>query len=246
MDIAARLSEYLLRALPGLVLGGAVLLFRPRRIVRVGIYVFFFILLRDAMTPAGLWSLGTEGFFWLRIAPSPVFMVLFGLLSAGGMLGIYAVDRDNRRYVRWLGEGSPAIGVLVGLAAALIVVLPLFIVYRSTPIVVRGGPVSPSLLLPLAVFAFLGNFLEEGLFRGYVLEHLAETRSRVVAAVGSGLAFAFCHVFLASTVTDAGIPLLAFTVWEGVIAGLVAARFGVIPATLTHGGAVFLLASGLF
>jgi hypothetical protein len=168
MDIVPLLSEYLLRVLPGLVLGAAVLLLRPRRIVRVGVYLFFFILLRDAMTPVGLWSLGTEGFFWLRIAPSPAFLILFGILSTAAMVAVYA------------------------------------------------------------------------------LGYLAERRSRLVAGVGSGLAFAFCHVFLASTVTGTGIPLLAFTVWEGVIAGLVGAWFGVIPATLTHGGAIFLLASGLF
>jgi hypothetical protein len=246
MDIVPLLSEYLLRVLPGLVLGAAVLLLRPRRIVRVGVYLFFFILLRDAMTPVGLWSLGTEGFFWLRIAPSPAFLILFGILSTAAMVAVYALDRDNRRYILWLGEAPAAVGLPVGLVAALIVVLPLFIIYRTTPIDARGGIVPSSLLLPLAVFAFFGNFAEEGLFRGYVLGYLAERRSRLVAGVGSGLAFAFCHVFLASTVTGTGIPLLAFTVWEGVIAGLVGAWFGVIPATLTHGGAIFLLASGLF
>ena len=39
--------------------------------------------------------------------------------------------------------------------------------------------------------------------------------------------------------------LLAFTLWEGTIAGLVGAKGGVLPATLTHGGAIFLLSSGL-
>ena len=47
------------------------------------------------------------------------------------------------------------------------------------------------------------------------------------------------------TVSDIGYPLLVFTLWEGTIAGIVGARGGVIPATLTHGGAIFLLSSGL-
>jgi hypothetical protein len=46
-------------------------------------------------------------------------------------------------------------------------------------------------------------------------------------------------------VTGAGYPLLLFTLWEGIIAGLVGARGGALPATLTHGLAIFLLSSGL-
>ena len=48
-----------------------------------------------------------------------------------------------------------------------------------------------------------------------------------------------------STVTGVGYPLLLFTLWEGMIAGIVGARGGVLPSTLTHGGAIFLLSSGL-
>ena len=58
------------------------------------------------------------------------------------------------------------------------------------------------------------------------------------------MVFAFCHVYLAMTVTGVGYPLLVFTLWEGVIAGLVGAN-GVLPSTVTHGGAIFLLSSGL-
>jgi uncharacterized protein len=46
-------------------------------------------------------------------------------------------------------------------------------------------------------------------------------------------------------VTGVGYPLLVFTLWEGVIAGVVGAKRGVLPAALTHGGTIFLLSSGL-
>jgi hypothetical protein len=69
--------------------------------------------------------------------------------------------------------------------------------------------------------------------------------SPIKAGVSSGIVFAFCHIFLAITVTGIGYPLLVFTLWEGVIAGIVGARCGVIAATLTHGGAIFLLSSSL-
>lgn len=86
---------------------------------------------------------------------------------------------------------------------------------------------------------------EEGLFRGYVLGCLQYKQNRLLAGIASGIVFAFCHMFLAITVTDAGLPLLLFALWEGVIAGLVGAEYGIIPSTFCHGGAVFLLSSGL-
>lgn len=58
--------------------------------------------------------------------------------------------------------------------------------------------------------------------------------------------FAACHAFLATTVTDVGWPLLAFTLWEGLICAFLRLRWGVIPAAIAHGLAIFLLSSGLF
>lgn len=40
--------------------------------------------------------------------------------------------------------------------------------------------------------------------------------------------------------------ILVFTLYEGVICAIVAMKQGVIASTLTHGLAVFILASGLF
>ena len=94
-------------------------------------------------------------------------------------------------------------------------------------------------------FAFLGNLFEEALFRGYVYGQLAQWMPPIRAGIASGVVFSFCHVYLATTVTGVGYPLLVFTLWEGVIAGVVGAKGGVIPATVTHGGAIFLLSSGL-
>ena len=124
-------------------------------------------------------------------------------------------------------------------------VAPLVVVYQHTAIAFRGGPVPFQNIPAILVFALLGNLLEESLFRGYVYGWLAERMPPIKAGISSGVVFAFCHVFLAITVTDIGYPLLVFTLWEGIIAGIVGAKGGVIPATVTHGGAIFLLASGL-
>jgi membrane protease YdiL (CAAX protease family) len=238
-------ATYFLRVGPGLVLGALVLyLARRAAPVRIVLYLALFILMRDAMTPLGLWSFGTQGFFWIRFYADPAFMVLFGVACLGLTLGLYYLDRANQSLIQWT-NGSLAIGTLLGIAGALAVVAPLAAAYQFTPIETRGGPVPVQNLPAILTFALLGNLLEEALFRGYVYGELAQKRPPLVAAVWSGVIFAFCHVYLATTVTGVGYPLLVFTLWEGIIAGVVRARSGVLPATVTHGGAIFLLSSGL-
>jgi hypothetical protein len=46
-------------------------------------------------------------------------------------------------------------------------------------------------------------------------------------------------------VTDLGWPLLAFTLYEGLICAFLRLRSGVIAAALAHGTAIFLLTSAL-
>ena len=144
----------------------------------------------------------------------------------------------------WFKENKLT-GIVIGFLGCLTVVLPFLITYRFIDIDVRGGIVPVSLLTPILIFALLGNLFEETLFRGYVIGILDASKGLVYKGLVSGLIFAFCHIFLATTVTDIGIPLLLFTLWEGAIAGLVGVKYGIIPATLTHGGAIFLLSSGL-
>ena len=64
------------------------------------------------------------------------------------------------------------------------------------------------------------------------------------AALVSGLLFGLCHAFLATTVTQVGAPIVVFTVIEGVVAGLVYCRAGLLGASLAHGLAIFALAAG--
>ncbi len=196
------------------------------------------------MTPLGLWSFGTQGFFWIRLYDNWAFLVVFGIACLGLSLGLYWLDRENQSLLQWT-KGRLSFGLLWGIFGAVIVVVPLIVIYQYTPIELRGGPV-PFLRVPaILVFAFLGNLLEETLFRGYVYGELAQRMAPINAAISSGIVFAFCHIYLAITVTDVGYPLLVFTLWEGIIAGVIRAKSGILPATLTHGGAIFLLSSGL-
>jgi hypothetical protein len=239
------IATYLVRLAPGLILG-AIMLFLARREarVRIVVYLALFILLRDAMTPLGLWSFGPQGFFWIRLHDDPGFLVLFGVACLGLSFGVYYLDRDNRSLVQWT-RGRKPLGLLWGIAGTVVVVAPLAVAYQYTPVQSRGGQVPLHNIPAILVFALLGNLLEEVLFRGYVYGLLARKMAPIQAGIASGVVFAFCHIYLASTVSGIGYPLLVFTMWEGMIAGIVGAKSGVLPATLTHGGAIFLLSSGL-
>jgi membrane protease YdiL (CAAX protease family) len=240
------LVAYLTSVLPGLILAALVIiLVRHQPRLRIALYLAIFVLLRDAMTPNGIWTFGSQGFFWMRLDTNPAFLVLFGVACLGISLSLYYFDRDNRPLFRWR-RGSIPIGLLWGLAGAAVVFAPFIVMYQFTPNEQRGGSVPHDILPAVFAFAFLGNLLEEALFRGYVLGYLMEQTTPLRAGVASGVIFSFCHIYLAITVTSAGYPLLVFTLWEGVIAGLIGARWGVLASTMTHGGAIFLLASGLF
>jgi membrane protease YdiL (CAAX protease family) len=244
----SELIQYNLLILPGLLMVASFLVVIPRSLhpFRIMAYIFLFLLMRDAMTPMKFWFLGTEGFFWMRFRDDALLLLIFATFGPLLVLMMNTIDKDLKALLIWF-KGDRFKGICVGIAGAGAAVLPLFTVYLFVPIEQRGGEVSADLIAPILLLALLGNFLEEVLFRGYFQGYLEQKvgMSPIRAALASGVGFAFGHIFLAVNVTDAGINLLLFALYEGVLAGLVRMRFGVIPATLTHGLAVFLLTSGL-
>ena len=136
--------------------------------------------------------------------------------------------------------------MLISLSAAVLVLLPFIIPYFFVSIEERGGPVPFSLLPSLLIFALFGNYLEELLFRGFLQTHLMQQgMSKTRRILLSGLFFSMGHLFLAATVTDLGALILIFTLWEGIICAAIYEKYGLMSATLTHGMAIFLLASGV-
>lgn len=246
--LSAYLLPYMVRILPGMMLGVAslVALRRHAPSVRIFVYILIFILTRDAMTPMGLWEFGATNAFWLRFtAPGPI-LVILGITSALLVVAMQTLDPEVRGYVEWF-VGPRAGSVLEGIGGALLVAAPLLIWYLFVPIETRGGVVATGLLPAVLVVALLGNLYEEVLFRGYLQGYL-ETgcgMGRYQAGITSGLLFGLGHSFLALTVTAVGWPILLFATYEGIVCGVIRARRGVAAAVLTHGLAIFLLASGL-
>lgn len=241
------LSSLFIRVLPGVIIGIIFLLLLPKRNIELKIfsYILLFILFRDTLTPLGLWSFGSQRGFWIRFTNDPYLLIILGVISFLMVFVINLFEPDLQKLIVWK-RGSLIKGGLWGLLGAIIVVLPIFLLTYSVPIAERGGDVPRSMLVSIFILALLGNFLEEALFRGYFQGYMEKYTSRTMAAVLSGLIFGFGHIFLAITVTNAGLPLLIFVVFEGLVAAFVRKDYGVLPATLTHGLAIFFLASGLF
>lgn len=240
------LLEYALRVTPGLVLLAVLwlVLRGPALAARIALLVAGFILLRDAMTPVGFWSFGGSGAgLWLRFTDDGALLLVLGVTSVLLVVVIHRCAPQLRPLVRWGRVDARSLGL--GLVGAAVVVVPFAVLYRFVPIGERGGEVALSVLPALLVFALAGNFLEEVLFRGYLQGLLARSHGPVRTVVASGAFFAAGHIFLASTVTAVGLPLLLFTLLEGLVCAEVARRRGVVAATVTHGLAIFALASGL-
>ena len=233
------LLDYLMRLAPGFALFAACLVLLPRRATgaRIALYIGLLVLVRDAMTPAGLWHIG-EG-VRLGFHRDPAVLATLGVTSLAGVVFLVAVERDLRPLLVWRRASLPA-GVAAGLATGAALALPLQALW-GFPFAQLGAGLG--FLAGLALLAYLGNLLEEVLFRGYLQSRLAERVTPLRAALLSGLVFAACHSFLAITVTDAGWPILAFTLAEGVACGLLAMRYGLVSATLAHGTAILLVAA---
>lgn len=240
----SNILAYLARVAFGLFLITSFLLITGRRdrLLRIFCYILAFILMRDLMTPYGLWTLYSEPVFGLRFAPDAGLLILLALGSLSLSLAILLSEKGLPELVP-LFAGSRLTAVATGLLGAGLIVLPLLFSYTGILPAERGGT-APGELIPLILlFAICGNLLEELLFRGYLIHwFLSKGLGSRRSAIASGLFFAVCHLFLAYTVSSTGYPLLLFVLWEGIICGLLAVRFGLISAVVAHGLAIGILA----
>lgn len=231
------LATYNMRMAPGLFAFALCLLLLPRAAIglRIAFYIAIFILVRDALTPIGLWS-----FDGLRISffNDPLVLAVLGTASVVGVVFLVAVEKDMRPLLVWR-KGSLAEGAAVGLGAGAIIGFGAASLSGFSSML---WDFAPSFILGLVILAYGGNLLEEVLFRGYLQGRLEEVVTPLRAALLSGLVFAACHSYLAITVTNAGWPVLAFTGVEGIACGFVSMRYGVWAASLTHGTAILLVA----
>lgn len=232
------LIDYSAHVAPGLLLFGLWFALTPRALVAMRILILLaaFVLMRDAMTPLGMWALSSD----VQIAFSANAFVLAALggLSVLLILLLARLAPELWRFVRW-SIGNPLVGLAVGLLVGCLIGVPLR-VYQG---IEASGIHGYWVWLPgMVVLAYGANALEEVLFRGFLQGYLEQQVTPLRAALISGVAFAACHAFLALSVTQLGWPVLLFTLIEGLACALVRMRYGVLPATLAHGTAILLIA----
>ncbi|MBX3446732.1 MAG: CPBP family intramembrane metalloprotease [Parvibaculaceae bacterium] len=231
------LATYNMRMAPGLLAFALCLVLLPRAAIglRIALYIAIFILVRDAMTPTGLWSFDN-----LRISffNDPFVLATLGISSALGVVFLIAVEKDMRPLLVWR-KGPLAEGAAVGLGAGALIGFGAASVSGMSPML---WDFAPGFIVGLVVLVYGGNLLEEVLFRGYLQGRLEQHVTPVRAALLSGFFFAACHSYLAITVTNGGWPVLAFTAVEGIACGFVRLRYGIWAAALTHGTAILLIA----
>ena len=205
------LIDYAVHLAPGLLLFGAWFALTPRAQVAMRILILLaaFVLMRDAMTPLGLWAL-SDAVSITFTANSFVLAVLGGLSLL--MIAVLArVAPQLWQLVVW-SRGHRAVGLMAGLALGCLIGVPLRL-YQG--IEAHAIPGYWAWLPGMVVLAYGANALEEVLFRGYLQGYLEQQVTPLRAALISGVAFAACHTFLALSVTQLGWPVLLFTVIEG-------------------------------
>jgi len=239
------LPQYIVRVTPAYVLAVALMALLPANDVafRIITVMMLFIVSRDAMTPAGFWELTLDvkrKLFRLRFVSNASILLFLAFGSLGTVLLLNAMFPKLAALITWLRPGVPIVPAgMYGSLAAFVIAAPFVIMSQATPKSAQKG-----LVIPIMLLAMLGNLLEEVIFRGYFQGYLEHTYGMqpVYAGLMAGLAFAYGHVFLALTVTDGGIPVLLFCLFEGCICGLLTAQFGVVSAVFAHGGGIFMIA----
>lgn len=123
MDI---IFEYLLRITPGFLLVVALYLLLPKKAMesKIFILIFGFILMRDAMTPLGLWKVGaSQHLLWIRFIDDSLILILLGIVSL--LLTLIIVFRNPviRDLIYW-GNMKRIHTYIYGLIGALIICAP--------------------------------------------------------------------------------------------------------------------------
>lgn len=217
--------------------------------LRIMVVVIGFLIIRDTLILFHVWSYGL-GNGWLpyvRFVDEPLLVTGFAVATVLTTAFLVFVERDGRSLLFWgrLGAKGIRTGVLWGLGGGVLIAGVLAVLYQFMPLAERGGLVPERMLWPLIAVAIFGNLTEDVLVRGYFQGYVGTFLSPVRAAVASGLFYCFCHLFIALQITDFGVPLLIFALFDGLVCAFVRMKAGLIPAAVSHGMGIVVLATGL-
>ncbi|HEX6870864.1 MAG TPA: CPBP family glutamic-type intramembrane protease [Micromonosporaceae bacterium] len=240
--------EYLIRISPAFVLVALLygLLRGPKALpLRIMLVILGFLVIRDTMVVFGYWHYGVTSNWipWLRFIEDPLLVACFAVGSLLMTAVLVVVEREGRKLLVW---GKPKLSHLAwGVAGGIAIALPLLAAYRLVPLADRGGALPTAMIGPMLLVAAFGNLTEDVLMRGYVQGYLATLYSPLRAALGCAMFYAAGHLFLVTTVTDLGLPILVLALYDGLVCALVRMKSGIIPAAISHGVAICVLGLGL-
>jgi hypothetical protein len=139
--VLTELLDYAALVLPGLALMAACFAIAGGDrdpMLRILILVLGFVLVRDAMTPAGFWRFGTHGNVpWLRFTDDSALLIVFGMSTLAGISAILWLVPTLRAVVRW-GTFDP-LTVALGVGGGVLAAGPVLLLSASSPIEGRGG-----------------------------------------------------------------------------------------------------------
>lgn len=231
------LTSYIASALPGVFLGGLALALIPKKMLglRIMLYAFMFVFIRDLMTPHGLWILSKEN--GLTFSSDVTILSLLGLITLVFTFAQFTYESHLKAKVVFF-IGSKWKTLLFGFIGGFVVGIPALSFDNAIDH-------SYSLLAGLLFFSLCGNFLEEMIFRGFLQGYLEDFVSPLRAAMLSGLMFSLFHIHLSFVTTQLGYYIILFTLYEGILCSLLRMRYGLFSSILAHGIGIFIMASGL-
>ena len=200
---------------------------------------FAFIITRDSMVPTGLWTITND--LDMHFINSPKILSVISALCLMDLVLMHFVNR--KRYpISLVKVGNTTFGaVAIGACTSLVIFLPVML-YRQFTSHVNDVVYDMPYLLGTLALCLCGNLVEEVLYRSYLADYL---RSQKVAPIQSMLIqaymFTILHCYLAFIVTDVGIMILLFTMYEGFICAYVEAYYGVLASAIAHGLAIFCI-----
>jgi uncharacterized protein len=175
--------------IPGFFLGCLTLALIPKKMLglRVLLYAFVFVFIRDLMTPHGIWNLSIDS--GVTFINDHILLVILGLITLVLTLSIFVYKSHLKaKVIFFIGNKWKAI--LFGLMGGFVVGLPVLYIDNSVDN-------SLGFLIGLLLFSLCGNFLEEMIFRGFLQGFLEDFVSSLRAAIISGVMFSLFHIHLA-------------------------------------------------
>ncbi|MDO5634554.1 MAG: CPBP family intramembrane metalloprotease [Micrococcus sp.] len=190
------------------------------------------------------------------LSAEPTTLLVLTLASALAALAVALVLRSRQRSVSWTG-GTPLLAIALGLLGAAVLCVPgalllggverlaTYLGIEPLDHIVATSATGLLTLVPLALLCLAAAAVPEVLFRGFLQAELEGHGPVWRAVLANAALYSSAYGVLALVVLATGWVPLAFTFAVGLVCALVSLRGGVLAATLAHGGAVFVLVSGL-